>query len=326
MKTISYFQKCFNTFILFCFVVSTAFAQLGNGPGNGGNNTPTPSISNDFDIVGFTIEGGNTVIRETMVNATISLKNKGGATKKSDHVALYYIPDLTAYQKDPSKNQITVPDIEFNASGEAKVQVNFNGYANAGTYQSRAIINPNSSVAESNYNNNTQDITVTAQPHKVEIDVKFEIVTIFHDMETAGDCEFRMKMKVGKKNTAGQITWLGTAWYPREPDPENNAKDYVQMQNNNGGGKSYTIGKILKITNISDEDYIVFETTAVDDDKNSEDVGNTDDDNMGKCADQFYQVKTWANPISVGSGFGRTNKSDTDDYSVQVSAKIVKLD
>jgi hypothetical protein len=329
MKSITVIQKCFYAFILLAFAATTIFAQPGGGgpspnpiPGGG---TPTPSVSNDFDIVGFELEGGTTVIRETMVNATISLKNKGGATKKTDHVNLTYIPDMAAYQKDPSKSKVEVRDIEFNTEGVAVVHLSFGGYLVAGTYQSKAIVNPNSSVAETNYNNNEQSIVVTANPHKVDIEFEFTNAIVFDNMESVGLTELRMNLKVGKKNTAGTVTWLVNNWFPREKDPENKAIDYKQANNNGGQGEATNISRVFQLKGISEEDFIVYETFAWDDDNNKEDLTDDEDDYMGKIMEQFSQIKNWSLTDAKLSNPGL--KSDVKaSYGLTAKAMITKRD
>ncbi len=316
MKSISFYQKCFQALVLLALLATTAFAQPGGNhnpiPGGG---TPKPSDGKDpdFDIVGFVIEGGTTVVREKMINATITLKNKGGELKKGNKVKLWYIPDMEAYKKDQTKNKIEVRDIEFNKDNEAVVHVEFAGYTEATTntpYLSRAIVNPESSIAESSYTNNDQDISVTVNPHKVEIDVTFDQVHIIHDLDV-GEGEFRMNMKIGKKNKDGVVTWITpTQWFPSETG-------YIQVDEDLPS-PDYKVAKFIKIKDVSEEDYIVFETNAVEDDVNY-------NDNMGKCKGQFAQIKAWPDKTAVGSTDKYNIKSDLGHYSVYATAKIVTV-
>ncbi|MBL7818475.1 MAG: hypothetical protein JNL70_25925 [Saprospiraceae bacterium] len=326
MQSTNFIQRAVKAAFVFALSSTTLLAQIG--PGNGGN-TPAPNTGGpqpDFEITSFTLDNGSTtVVRETMINGTVKLKNKGGATQKTDKVMLKYIPDETAYQKDPSKNFFSYGPIEFNAQNEAEVHVSFGGFSTAGTYSSKVIVNPESTVAEKSYINNSKSLSITAKPHTVDVDFKFEQVTVTDDMELTGDSELRMKLKVGKKSASGTITWLAEEWWPTAPDPENKKKDFVEVTDNGGAGRAYSIGKIIKLNNLSDEDYIVYETQGWEDEDNTNDLLHMDNEDMGKANNQLYQIKTWANPIGVNSGAGRTDKSNKDTYSVKISAKITEL-
>ncbi len=299
--------------MLLVFMATTAFAQLRDNPGPGNNDPSLPATSNDFYITSFTFDGGTTVTRETMVNATIVLKNKGGAAK---NVMLDFLPDASA-QKGASINTIPSRGIDFNSNGESTVHLSFNGYPDAKTYQSKVIVNPTSSPAETSYSNNEKQLAVTVNPHKVEIDVTFEQVTIIHDLDV-GEGEFRMNMKVGKKNKDGVVTWVTpTQWFPSETGYRQ-VDDAATVPN-------YQVAMFIKIKDVSEEDYIVYETNAVEDDVNY-------NDNMGKCTGQFPQIKAWTrldkaslNTASAGKDDVYNVKSDLHNYSVYVTAKVISV-
>jgi hypothetical protein len=333
MKTI---QKSISAFLLIFLASCSLLAQNNRGNNNGGgggggtNNLPqTPAPAPiDITISSFTLKS-TTVTREQMVSGTVKLNLKSGTLKAGDKVMLLFIPDEADYTKDP-RNAYQYGPVAFNADGEAVVEIaDPNGYAVEGTYKSVVKVNPESLVAESDYTNNAKSVNVTVKPHVVDLDFRIQTITAWDNMESTGKWEYRMKYRIGKRDTPeGTTTWITDyKWWPKAPDASNQSVDYRQMDADPKDGVITEINQTTRLNDVSENAYLVFEVLAYDDEKNKEDVfDNKEDEYAGKVVGQYPQLKTWKAPLDTTTGSAGSGKSDKGTYSIKTDTRVVKVD